>query len=353
MKQVTKDFIAKTLKFIVFWLVFAFIFYLLGRYIKLFLPLIGGFIVFGLMNPLIKILLQHTGIKRKWAVLISLILVIVLLGGVITWFAVLATREVQDIYLKWPAYAQSITQNFQAVWQKAERVYLGLDPQVTQTLRQSTGKISDVAYNFMSKAVVALYSIVFLLPDMFLTFVIALVAAYFIARNWEAYKRGLLHLFPSEWRDSLREISNDFSLALVGFLRTELILVIVSTIIVIIALYLFGVKYALLLGFLAGLFSFLPVMGSGLVLVPWGVVEMFMGNVSLGVKLCLLVVVLSVMRHIVEPKLLGDNVGLDPLLVIMSMFIGLEVIGPLGLIFGPFVVIFYQSLKKAGVFQNL
>lgn len=91
----------------------------------------------------------------------------------------------------------------------------------------------------------------------------------------------------------------------------------------------------------------------GIVLVPWSLFAFVAGNNVLAIELLLLTSVVTVLRHVIEPKILGDNVGLDPLFVLISMYMGLASTGVIGLILGPFILIAYKSLQKAGVFRNL
>lgn len=353
MHQTTRQFLVKALKFVVFWLVFALLFYLVGRYIRFFVPLIGGLILAGIMSPLVRLMEKRIGLPRKWAVALALVIVILVLGIVITWFTILTVQQVQDLYQNWSTYVQAVKQGVSQIWPKVELFYTGLDPKLNDAVSQSLDKLANSTYDFISRGLMKIYSFAFFLPELFIILVIALVAAYFISKNWVNYRQDLISIFPVEWQHGLRGIGNDFSKALIGFLRAQLILVTMTIVLTIGGLFILKAPYALVVGFIAGLFGILPVLGAGLVLVPWAIIEILLGKIGFGLELLALVGILSVIRHIVEPKVLGDNVGLDPLVVILSMFIGLEAIGPIGLIIGPFTIIFYKSLQKAGVFKNL
>jgi sporulation integral membrane protein YtvI len=351
--QITQQFLLKTFKFIIFWLIFGLLFFFLGKYVKLFAPLILGLILFGIMNPIVKVFERHTRLNRKWSVAASMVLVISVLGSMFTWFTFLIIREVEDLMLKWPSYLAGLKLGFANIWPKVQNFYFGLDPKVIEKGNESLDTLGAIIGTYISKSFVLISGWVFFLPELFIIIVIALVSAFFITKDWKTHKGALVRIFPNEWRTGLGEIGSDFSVALVGFLRAQLILVSLSVVFSILGLYILGARYAFIAGLIAGLFGILPVLGAGLVLVPWAILEFIMGNVSFAVELLALVGVMSILRHIVEPKILGDNVGLDPLFVMLSMYIGLESIGPIGLLVGPFVVIAYKSLQKAGVFKNL
>ncbi len=353
MHSITHQFLVKTVKFILFWLGFGLLFFVIGKYIRLFLPLILGLIVFAVMNPIIKGLEKYTPLNRKWSVIAALVLVIVILGSLLTWFTLLLLKQAQELVLNWPAYIETIKQAFAQIWPKIHNFYLGLDPKVIEKVNDSLDTVGSNIGAVISKSLLQISSWVFFMPQLAIIVVIGLVAAFFLANDWQKHKAAIVNIFPREWRPGLKEIGNDFSVALVGFVRSELIMLLISIVMSIVGLYVLGARYAFILGLIIGLLGILPVLGAALVFVPWSILEFITGNFKFGAGLLILVAIMTVTRHVVEPKILGDNVGLDPLFVLMSMYIGLESIGPIGLIVGPFVIIAYKSLQKAGVFRNL
>lgn len=353
MQKVTRTFVFKVIKFILFWLVFGYLFFLVGRHIKLFIPIIGGLTLFGMMNPVVKLAEQKLHLSHNVAVISSFVVVVLGLACILTWFSILAFKEIHELSVKWPVYVNFMRHRIDAVWPKVHTLYNGLDPKVSDTIGQSVNMMGGKTAEIVSQAVVIVSAWALSLPQVFIMLVITLVAAFFITKNWAIYKRDLLKVFPEEWQISLKSIGSDFLKALAGFIRAELILVLGTIVLSILGLFVIGVPYFLLAGFISGIFAILPVLGAGLLLVPWAVLELLAGNYPMGIELLVLVSILSVLRHIIEPKILGDNVGLDPLFVLLSMYIGLELMGPAGLLLGPFIVIFYKSLQKAGVFRNL
>jgi predicted PurR-regulated permease PerM len=91
--------------------------------------------------------------------------------------------------------------------------------------------------------------------------------------------------------------------------------------------------------------------GPALILVPWGLLAMVLGDVLLGIQLILLAIILLVIRRVVEPKVLGDSIGLAALPTVLSMYFGYVFGGIIGLILGPFVYIAFQTAKEAGLFK--
>jgi sporulation integral membrane protein YtvI len=347
--QVTRNFLIRSLKFIAFWLVIGVIFFLIGHYIKLFFPFILAFILTAAISPLRNFLMSKARLPLRLAVLLSMIIEIGGLGCIVVLLIIRLIREIQDIYIHWPFYNQ-LVQRFIFHWMnKIEIYYLKLPVNnldaINNTAKEFVNTIPGVLANILTFAAK--------IPEMIIIMVVALVATYFMSLGSKRYLNDILNIFPSMWRDNLRELGRDFARAFTGFIRAEFFVFLITLFVSIIGLIIFQAKYAIVLGTITGIFGILPVLGVGIILVPWAILAFIGGHSVFALKLIFLTIVITILRHIIEPKILGDNVGLDPLFVLISMYIGFASIGLMGLIVGPFVLIAYQALRRAGVFRDL
>lgn len=349
MNDVTRLFLNRSLKFIFFWVVVGMLIFLIGHFIYLFLPFILAFIMTAAISPLRNFLMQRTGLPKRGAVLTAMIVEI---GGIGVTFALLVvrvTREIQEIYIHWPNYNE-LLQHFFTHWlAKVEIYYLNLPGSNIETINNTVKGF----VNSIPSVLAYILSFAAKIPEFVIIIVIAIVATYFMSNGSKRYLNEFLNIFPLEWRDHLSELGKDFSRAFTGFIRAEFIVFLITLFLSIFGLLLIHAKFAIFLGTITGIFGALPVLGVGIVLVPWAILAFIGGHSLLAVELLLLTTFITIMRHIIEPKILGDNVGLDPLFVLMSMYIGLASVGVIGLILGPFILIAYQALRKAGVFRNL
>ncbi|MDR3540585.1 MAG: sporulation integral membrane protein YtvI [Desulfosporosinus sp.] len=349
MNHVTKTFLNRSLKFISFWVVVGGLIYLLGHFIYLFLPFILAFIMTATINPLRNFLVRRVRFHHKVAVLTAMLIEIGGLGVIIVLLVIRLIREVQEIYIHWPVYNELLQHLFAHWLAKVEIYYLKLPGNnietINNTVKEFTNSIpSDLAYilSFAAK-----------IPEIVIVIVIAIVATFFMSSGSKRYLSEFLQIFPPEWREHLSELGRDFSRAFAGFVRAEFIVFLITLFLSIVGLTLIHAKFAIVLGTITGIFGILPVLGVGIILVPWAVLAFISGHSLLAIELLLLTTFITILRHIIEPMILGDNVGLDPLFVLMSMYIGLASTGVVGLILGPFILIAYQALRKAGVFRNL
>lgn len=323
--------------------------YLIGHYIHLFLPFILAFTMTAAINPLKNWFMRKFRMPVGLSVLTAMVVELGGMGAIIALLISRFIREIQDIYIHWPFYSRYISGLLTTWLNKIETMYLKLPPDYVETVRKVVNEFLNSFPNFLTAGI----SVAVAIPELIIVIVIALVATYFMAKGSTRYISDFVRIFPQEWRESLIELGRDFARAFSGFIKAELIVFLITLACSIIGLILFHAKYAIILGTITGIFGILPVLGVGIILIPWAAIALILGNNILALELVFLTVLISALRHIIEPKILGDNIGLDPLFVLISMYIGLAATGIIGLILGPFILIAYKSLQKAGVFHDL
>lgn len=349
MNRVTKVFFTQSLKFIAFWVAVGGLIFLVGHFIYLFLPFLLAFIMAVTINPLRNFLVRKARLPQWAAVITAMIVEIGGIGIIIVLLVIRLIREIQDIYIHWPNY-NTWLQHFLAHWlAKIEIYYLKLPGNNIETINTTVKGF----INTIPSVLAYILSFAAKVPEIAIIIVIAVVATFFMSSGSERYFSKFSHIFPLEWRERLSELGLDFSRAFAGFVRAEFIVFLITLFLSIAGLMIIHAKYAIILGTVTGIFGILPVLGVGIILVPWSILAFISGHSILGIELLLLTTFITILRHIIEPKILGDNVGLDPLFVLISMYIGLASTGLIGLILGPFILIAYQALRKAGVFRNL
>jgi predicted PurR-regulated permease PerM len=119
-----------------------------------------------------------------------------------------------------------------------------------------------------------------------------------------------------------------------------------------VSLKILGVKYVLTISLLVGLADILPVLGPGAVFLPWIVWQFINGRTGMGISLLAVYIIISVVRQFLEPKIVGDNIGLHPLTTLISLYVGLQLGGAVGLILGPVTVVIFIACYRAGVFDR-
>lgn len=110
--------------------------------------------------------------------------------------------------------------------------------------------------------------------------------------------------------------------------------------------------YAVIVALVIAVFDILPVLGTGGVLLPWAAVMLVTGNYSFAAGLFILYLVITIVRNSLEPRSVGKQMGLHPLITLIAMFVGLELGGLAGLILLPMAVVILVNMKKSGAVQR-
>jgi sporulation integral membrane protein YtvI len=156
---------------------------------------------------------------------------------------------------------------------------------------------------------------------------------------------------PAWLKTNIGIIRRGMANAVGGYFRAQVILMTIVGIIGISGLLILRNPYALMLGLLMAFLDFLPILGSGSVLVPWALYNIFAGDVRQAVGLFALYGVITITRQALEPKVLGEQIGIHPLLSLMSVFVGYKVFGVAGILIGPVIAMVAVSMRNTGKYS--
>lgn len=318
------------------------------RYI---LPFVVGWFLAILLLPLVKFLERRhvKSIAAALSVLIGSLAVIVVLSV----FAVIAiAREASLLLVNVPQYF-----NGAQAWVQQQilmgKVFFGqLPPNVVASIQNAAMQsISSLEAWFRSFAKILLDSVT-RLPEFSFVVVISLITAYFMLADRERLYRGFLRSLPPGWSGKMEAALNDMGRAFTGTIRVQVVLMLMSAVLGVVGMWVLGIEYAVLLGIAFGVTGLVPFLGSAILTVPWAVGALAMGDVALAIKILLLQLVISAIRHVVEPKILADSVGLDTLSTLFALYVGMQLLGVLGLFLGPIILIGFKSLFRARLFVD-
>ena len=171
-----------------------------------------------------------------------------------------------------------------------------------------------------------------------------LISAHFFIADRDVIFAAIRKACPKWALGQTSQIKKGLSKAMGGYFRAQYILMMIIGIISIAGLLILRNEYALFLGLLFAALDFLPIVGIGAVLIPWALVSFAMGNVYQGVGLAIMYGVITIVRQVLQPKILGDQMGAHPLASLMSIFIGFRIFGLLGLVIGPSLLMIFVAI---------
>ncbi|MCB8815597.1 sporulation integral membrane protein YtvI [Desulfosporosinus shakirovi] len=320
----------------------------ISKLFSAFLPFIIALVIAFLLEPLLVRLMRGIRIRRPYAAVLSLLLTV---AGLSLFVFVIVARlytELSELAINLPNYGYLVDLVSKQV-ETAER-FVEVNPQIQDTLFTATQTLASTLQAWAKSASSFLLSFLTALPRVFIILVVSIVATLLISSSYPNVKQFISNLFPSRWHLRAQAISEDLGVAVEGYLRSQAILVSVTSLATIGGLLLMGNRYAVTLGVMAGLLDIVPIVGTGMLFVPWAVALFIMGSFGEGLKLLLMWIAIMVVRQFLEPKVLSKAIGIHPLPTLISMYVGLQLIGGFGLIVGPAFVICYEAVRRVSVF---
>ncbi len=187
------------------------------------------------------------------------------------------------------------------------------------------------------------------LPAGVLSVLVFLLSCFYLALDGERLYAMALGCFAPASRTRVREVCDATAHALRAYLRAYGLLFCLSLVQLLIGFWIIGVRYAFLVAFLISLLDLLPALGAAAVLIPWSALAFASGNVRVGSGLLILAGVVTLLRQITEPKIVGKSLGLHPFVALVAMYAGLRLFGAVGLVLGPCAAIVLQTVIKSDV----
>lgn len=318
------------------------------------------------INPLVNQLSRRAKFPRWLAVILALLLLLSLVLGAATLIVTFTVIEIGNLTNKLPHTVNELSDYVQklitqetltGIYNRLEFMYAQLDPSYQETVKDTVGKavtsISQGSKDFALKFLDSVKNLLLSLPNLATVFVISLMGAFFISKDFYCWSTRFRRILPQRVNSRMDTVIIDLKNALVGFIKAQITLVSITAVIVIVGLLIMKVEYAVTLGLLTGFVDLLPYLGTGTIFIPWIAYMFFKGKYSMVIGLSILYAVVLIIRQIIEPKVVAENVGLDPLLTLVALFIGYSLFGFLGLIVGPASLVLINALFKASVHKDV
>ncbi|HOV80650.1 MAG TPA: sporulation integral membrane protein YtvI [Bacillota bacterium] len=252
-----------------------------------------------------------------------------------------------------PVYASNLKNNSLIMTQKLQQYAEGLPPEFAYHLNKNALMLSEMFSEKVSLTAGEILKLTANLPNQILTVIIALIATFFFSKDLPKIKSRVVSLIPAEMRHKLRTAADEIYDASIGFIKAQIILSAITCIVILAGLIILRTEYVVLISLLGGLLSPVPVLGVGVLFFPWIACSLLTGNTKLALGLSVLFAAVVIIKHSLEPKVLGENIGINPLSVLISLYVGYELCGAYGFVLGPFVLITYNALLKAKAFAWL
>ena len=188
-------------------------------------------------------------------------------------------------------------------------------------------------------------------PDILLFSVTTAIGVYFVSASWPEIYAFIRRQIPARFHSRMRDAKSDFRETISKFLRAQLLLLVMTFSELLIALNLLRVQGAVTISIVIALVDALPVLGAGTALIPWALYCLLVGNVPLGVGLLVTYGIITILRNCIQPKLLGDQIGLHPVVSLAALYVGWCACGVVGMLLFPLIAVTVIQLNDRGVIR--
>lgn len=308
-------------------------------------PFILAFILSLIMEPIVRFLVNKVNIPRKASVALSLLIIFATVGSII---ATIITKSIQQIRSLLTNVPQFVGQTYETINTLSNE---NINPQHLNISRQIIQNINGLLDNALSHVLKitdlilkGAFNTASSFPEILLFIIATIISTYFIASYRENINNWLKTQLPEEWYANISSIKNNVFGSISRLIRAYIIILSITFTELFIGFSIIGIDHSLILAIIVSVVDLLPVLGTGIIIIPWAVYQLLLGELFIGVSLVVLWALILIIRQIIEPKIIGSQIGVNPLLTLMGIYIGFKLIGAFGLILGPITVVILKSI---------
>lgn len=234
---------------------------------------------------------------------------------------------------------------------KLELWLIDVDPTVVGIIdrisREMFAYLEKLISSVSVSAVRLVSSVVTGLPTVILSVILTVISTFFVAQDYDRITEFMWSRLPRNSRDTISQTVTTGLSSIRKVFGSYILIMFMSFMELSLGFLLLNVPYAVGVALIVAIIDILPILGTGLVLIPWAIIAAILGKVKMAVGVALLYIVMLVVRNIVEPKLVGQQMGLHPLATLISLFVGLQLFGIVGLFGFPITLSLLLKLKKS------
>lgn len=320
------------------------------------LPFICAYLFAILVNPIIRMMQKIFGGTRKiWAIISTTVVV-----GIVCAFLALLIYFIYDqvrLFLRdWPDYISSFLISLQkTIDELAAKLGIrsGYEESLQSGIRLGLEKLTQWITAWEPPVLEGAGSVITVSANIVITAAVFVLSSFYFMNDLGRIRGWMDRVLPDEIKSGLKKIQTAAAMAIGGYFKAQLILSAAVALICFIVLLALGQPFAFLIAVLICIVDFIPIFGSGTILIPWAVVLLFTGTYTKAFALLILSGVLFLLRKLAEPRVLGGQTGLSPLLSLICIYVGMRLGGVLGMILAPVFCMMGIELYRLGMFDGL
>lgn len=334
-----------------------FLVYVLPKAIIYFMPFALAILIALIAEPLVRFLEKRLKFARKAGTAVVIIAVIAMIVLVAYLIIAKLVTETSGLLKMLPSIYENISNTMGTVSENVTRYSARMPVQIRDWISKTRESFGDTMSIWItdSGAPIATFAGNFALnlPTAIIYIIMTAIASYLFLAD-RAYLENLYEkLVPSSVKNRLKIVSSTMKEAVGGYFKAQFKIMAVVYIILLVGFIVLRIEYAMLIALLIAILDFLPFFGTGTVMIPWGIIAFLQDNYKHAIGILIIWAISQLVRQLIQPKFLGDSMGLEPIPTLVLLYLGYKLGGAFGLIIAVPIGMIFINLYKAGVFTNL
>jgi sporulation integral membrane protein YtvI len=321
------------------------------------MPFVVGWVVAMIANPLVRFLEKKVKILRKHSSAIIIVAVIAAIVGVTYLLLSILIKEIMELMNDLPTIVDNVGNQFTDVTQYIRRFSVSLPASVQAMIDNFIIGVGDYVNDFVDNMDMPTMSsagnFAKNVAEGFLKVIVTILSAYFFIAGKDELTARLKKHLPASITDYWHLIFENFKAAFGGYFKAQFKIMLVLTVIMFVAFEILQVGYSFAIALGIAFLDLLPVFGTGAVLWPWAVFDMVTGNYVRAIGLVVIYLICQIVKQILQPKMVGDSIGLHPLATLVFMYTGYQFYGVFGMIIGIPIGMVLVNLYRIGMFNRI
>ena len=357
MKQPVKRYLKVLINLSLALLVLIVCVFVLPKLLVFFLPFVIGWVIAAIANPFVRFFEEKLWIKRKAgsAVVIVMTLALIILGGYFLISRLLSAGI--GFVSTLPQIWKTLEGDFKEIGENLNVVYDGLPTDVKISLTNAGQKLDDyvmkLAESIGTPTVNAVGNFAKNIPGMLINVIMCILSSYFFVAEKENIGQVIRRYVPRQLLDKWNVVCDSLKAAIGGYFKAQIKIELWIYLLLVVGFLLLKIPYGPLVAFLIAVLDFLPFFGTGAVMIPWALIKFLSADYQMAIWLLVIWGVGQLLRQIIQPKIVGDSMGIAPLPTLILLFIGYRAAGVVGMIVAVPIGILLINMNRAGVFDSV
>lgn len=329
---------------------------LVPKVLVFFMPFVIGWIIALIANPLVRFFEEKFRIKRKAGtafVIIAVIALVILAGYLI---GVKVTEQVIGLINELPYMWDSMEEDFRAIGRNLDVLYSRFPAEVRTTIegigKEMDGYVGNLVSSVSTPTIEAVGNFAKHLPTAIIGIIMCLLSAYFFVADREFITVNVKKHMPEAVMYRYRMMARSLKRAVGGYFKAQFKIEVWMYLLLVIGFWILKVDYALLIALGIAILDFFPIFGTGTVLMPWAVIKILSADYKMALGLLIIWCGGQLARQVIQPKIVGDSIGMSPIPTIFLLFVGYKAAGVFGMIIAVPIGIIFANMYEEGVFDT-